>query len=122
MTLIEPSDLAASLPGLSPERASELCADANAEALLAAPCLATLTDATKLASAKAILRRAIRYEVESGGSVQTQTTGPHSVTVAPSARRAPRLLAPLQVADLRALCSAPAVLPQAYSVPLGRPS
>lgn len=63
----------ATTPAGTPDAALiALTDDANALAVQAAPCLATLADPDKLAAARAILRGAIaRWYESSGGSVRT---------------------------------------------------
>lgn len=102
-------------------KATEMIADAEAMAILAAPCLPDLTEApegespadtarrlAKLAAVKAILRGAIlRWEDAGSGALQTkqEQTGPFGVqtTVAPQVRKA--MFWPSEIEQLQGICS-----------------
>lgn len=81
--------------------------DAEAMAILAAPCLATtpttLTDG-KVAALRAILRQAlIRWKTAGSGAVQQQTAGPFSQTIDTSKLRR-GMFWPSELEQLRGLC------------------
>lgn len=114
-TFIEPSDLAP-FATIDMAKALEMIADAEAQAILVAPCIATLTTApdgetadalalrtAKIAGVKSILRAAIlRWNDGGSGTIQTQTTGPFSQTTQVQARRA--MFYASEKDDLRDLC------------------
>lgn len=102
-------------------KATEMIADAESMAILAAPCLPGLTTApegetpedaalrlAKLAAVKAILRGAIlRWEDAGSGALQTtqEQTGPFGVqtTVAPQARKS--MFWPSEIEQLQGICA-----------------
>lgn len=81
MALLTVEDLAIALPNVPNDRLQELIVDAEAIAAVYAPCITSPTFKYKSA-AKAIIKKAIVYEIESAedsNNVARQATGPHSV-------------------------------------------
>lgn len=108
-TFLNPSDF----PGL--DGAETLIEDAEALAVLVAPCLgdADLSD-LKIAQARAILRGAVLRWSEAGtGATSQQTAGPFSQTITTSARR--NSFWPSEIKDLQLVCRV-AGSGKAYSV------
>lgn len=107
---IEPSDLAP-FATIDAEKAAAMIADAEAQAVVVAPCLArdgiTLTKA-QLAYVVSILRRAILRWNETGDSGAVTTThesaGPWSQTMTVQNRSSRGLFWPSEIADLQRLC------------------
>lgn len=114
-TFIITSDLAP-FADIPEAKASEMIADAESQAILAASCLASLPDApdgetpaerklreAKMGAVKAILRAAIlRWNDAGSGAVQTEVTGPFSTMAVPQARRS--MFWPSEIADLQSIC------------------
>lgn len=101
-TFLSPSDV----PSIPTEDAERLIEDAEALAVLTAPCLADegLTDPKK-AAAKAILRGVVlRWQDAGGGAVTQQTAGPFSQTITPQVRR--NAFWPSEIKDLQLICRA----------------
>lgn len=113
---IEPEDLAP-FATIASAKAVEMIADAEAQAILTAPCLATLPDApagetpadkavreAKVAAVKGILRAAVLRWNEAGtGATQTQIAGPFSQTTQFQARRS--MFWPVEITDLQKVCT-----------------
>lgn len=89
------------------ENANTLIDDAEALAMLSAPCLADMDLPTwKANAARAILRGTIlRWNDAGSGSVSQQSAGPFSVTVTPQARR--NSFWPSEITDLQKICRTP---------------
>jgi hypothetical protein len=89
---------------IEPSKAQAMIDDALALAAVVAPCILTDTFAHE-AAAKAILRGAILRWHEAGtGAIQSQTTGPFSMTVdTKQVRRG--MFWPSEIDDLRRLCT-----------------
>lgn len=101
-------------------KAVEMIADAEATAILVAPCLATLNTAppdetpeaaalrvAKIAAVKAILRGAIlRWDDAGSGAIQQQSVGPFGQTID---TRNPRkgMFWPSEIDQLQGVCSSP---------------
>lgn len=108
MTFIEPDDLApfATIPA---EKAAAMIADAQAQAIMVAPCLTkhTLTP-QDAAYVKAVLRRAILrwHEAGNAGSTVThsQTAGPYTESQTEKVSSS-RLFWPSEISDLQTLCA-----------------
>lgn len=101
-------DLASVLPDKTPEERDLIAADVEALAAIYTPCLADL-GAVQVAQFKAIVRRAVAYDVEAGGGAVTSrslSAGPFSRAeqVDTRQRQAGMLFAPAQIDALRALC------------------
>ncbi|MFC0359525.1 hypothetical protein ACFFHC_06925 [Kytococcus schroeteri] len=101
-------DLAAFV-SIDPARAAAMIEDAEAQAVLAAPCLADpgfTADPQRVALVKSILRGAVlRWHDAGSGSVVQETTGPFSRTIdTKTARRG--MFWPDEIAQLRDLCAA----------------
>jgi hypothetical protein len=113
---ITPDDLAP-FASIDATKAAAMIADAEAMAILVAPCLPGLTTApdgeteadaavreARLSAVKAILRGAIlRWEDAGSGAVQQQTAGPFSQTVTPQARKS--MFWPSEIEQLQGICS-----------------
>ena len=125
MAFIEPSDLAASLPDVDPVRLDEVIADAVAFARVYAPCIdsdAFKANAAKVAALKAILRKAIVYDIEAGsGAVTQQTAGPFSQSVDTTQRASSTFFSKAQQDALRALCRGNTAVSGVYTIALGQP-
>ena len=101
-------------------KAAAMIEDAEAQAILVAPCLPGLLTApvdetteaealrlAKLSASKSILRAAIlRWDEAGTGAVQTQVTGPFSQTTQYQARRG--MFWPSEIEQLQGICTAPA--------------
>lgn len=85
-------------------KAAAMIEDAEATALLTAPCLADLEpDSPKLGAVKAILRAAIlRWHDAGTGAVQQVSAGPFQQSIQVQARRA--LFWPSEIEQLQSLC------------------
>src|SRR5690606_41593837 len=110
------------LPALDEARAEAMIADATADALRAAPCLAELdpeTDAEKVAQVKALLRGALLRWAEGGtpGSVVQQQAGPFGMTVTNDRRR---MFYPSEITDLQSICGGSSRSAFAIDVKIGR--
>jgi hypothetical protein len=119
MALLTVEEMTGYLPGLTPEEVAQLIVDAEAIASVYAPCIKHPAFRHKDA-ARAIIRKAIVYDVESqNANRQSVTTGPYTVSnFAPT--RSGTFYSPSQIEALRTLC------PQAstagmYSVQLEQP-
>lgn len=89
-------------------KAQAMIADAVAQAILAAPCLADESDldADQKAAVRAVLRQAILRWNDSGtGAFQQQTAGPFSVAFDTRATRR-ALFWPSELEQLQAICAA----------------
>lgn len=119
MALLTPGDFGDKLSGLTTEEAEQVIEDAEALALLYAPCIAN-PQFNNIAAAKAIIRKAVIYDYEaSSARRQTEQTGPYSITnFAPT--RSGTFYSPSQIEALKALCKQPP-LAGAYSVQLEYP-
>lgn len=84
-------------------KAEAMIADAEATAILTAPCLTDLEDAQKLGAVKAILRAAIlRWHDAGTGAVQQVSAGPFQQSIQVQARRS--LFWPSEIEQLQGLC------------------
>lgn len=106
--LLTPADVLLFAPELGEEKAQALIDDAIAWALMYAPCIAS-DDFTNRNAAKAIIRRAILREKDSGqGAVQSQqrTAGPYGFmqTVDTRSRQGESIFTDTEQADLARLC------------------
>lgn len=105
---IEPSDLAA-FADIDPVKAAAMVDDAEAMAVLAAPCLSTpefQADPVKVAAVKAILRGALlRWNDAGSGMVTQQGAGPFQQTIDTKQERR-GMFWPSEISQLRDLCSA----------------
>ena len=101
---ITPDDLTP-FAEIEPSKAEAMIADAEAMALVAAPCIERLLDEPKLAAVKAILRGAIiRWNDAGSGALQQQSAGPFAMTVDTRAARRD-LFWPSEIKDLQSLCA-----------------
>lgn len=104
-TFINRGDLTVFAPDMPEDVADALIEDAEAEAMLAAPCLEDIDELTdlQLDQVKAILRGAIlrKHEAGAGGSTQL-SAGPFSQTVTTAATRA--LFFRSELRKLRGIC------------------
>lgn len=104
---ITPDDLAA-FATIDPAKAAAMIEDAEAMAVLAAPCLSTpefQDDAVKVAAVKAVLRGAVlRWNDAGSGMVQQQGAGPFQQTIDTKQERR-GMFWPSEIAQLRDLCS-----------------
>lgn len=113
---IQPADLEP-FANIDPIKSGAMVEDAEAQAILAAPCLSTLTDAptdetpeekgqreVKIAAVKSILRAAIlRWEDAGTGAIQTQTSGPFTQSVQTQSRKS--MFWPSEIEQLQGICS-----------------
>jgi hypothetical protein len=106
---IEVSDLTPFAPDIDPAKTAAMIDDAEAMALLAAPCLDyddedyDLTD-NQQSAVKAVLRGAILRWNEAGtGAFQQQTTGPFGVTVDTRQHRR-GMFWPSEIEQLQVIC------------------
>lgn len=101
---LTPEDLAP-FADIDEAKALAMIEDAEAMAVLAAPCIAESSDPAVLAAVKAILRTAIlRWNDSGSGAVTQQTAGPFSQTIdTTNIRRG--LFWPSEVDQLRNLCT-----------------
>ena len=102
---ITPDDLAP-FATIDEAKAKAMIEDAEAQAVTAAPCLATAElPEVLVSSVRAILRRAILRWHETGtGVVQTEAAGPFSQTI-DTTRSAPRgLYWPAEIVSLQDIC------------------
>lgn len=123
---ITPEDLVP-FATIAPTKADQMIADAEAQAILTAPCIPELTVApagesgpnkavreAKLAAVKGILRGAIlRWNEAGSGAIQTQIAGPFSQTTQYQGRRA--MFWPTEITDLQKVC-ATGEKPSAFAV------
>lgn len=107
MAFIEPIDLDP-FADIDPAKAAAMIADAEAQAILAAPCLADVDDldANQVAAVRAVLRGAIlRWNDAGSGAYQQQTAGPFSVMM--DTRQTRRsLFWPSEIEQLQSICTA----------------
>lgn len=111
MVFIEPTDLPATVGSNVGLTVAQMVADAEALAVLAAPCLAAVPSVTQpaltdgqLSAVKAILRGAImRWDEAGSGAMQSQTAGPFGQQLD---TRQPRrsMFYPSEIAQLRDVC------------------
>ena len=105
-TFLQVSDLTP-FAEIDQAKAAEMIADAEAWAVMAAPCLKTpefQADADMAAAVKSVIRQAVLRWHEAGtGAVQTQVSGPFSNTVQYQARRG--MFWPSEITQLRDLCA-----------------
>lgn len=106
-TYLQPADLTA-FADIPEARASEMIADAEAWAIVAAPCLATAefqADMVMSAAARAVLRQAVLRWHEAGtGAVTQQAAGPFQQSV--DTRQARKgMFWPSEISQLRDLCA-----------------
>jgi hypothetical protein len=100
---LEASDLAP-FASIDPAKAEAMIEDAEAMALLAAPCIADVTFAAT-APLKAILRGAVLRWNEAGtGAVQSQTAGAYGVTLDTRQERR-GMFWPSEITALQNLCA-----------------
>jgi hypothetical protein len=102
-TFLEPSDLAP-FAAIDAAKAEAMVADAEALAVLAAPCLLS-DDFAYADAAKAILRSAVlRWHETGSGALQAQTMGPFGATY--DTRQVRRgMFQPDEIVALQNLCS-----------------
>lgn len=115
---IEPADLAA-FEDIDEAKALAMIEDAEAMAVLAAPCLSELDptkDAAKVAAAKAVLRGAIlRWNDAGAGVITQQGAGPFQQTIdATKTRRG--MFWPSEITQLRDLCGSGGGTGKAFEV------
>lgn len=115
-TFVQPDDLTP-FATIDAAKAAAMIEDAEAQAILTAPCLATLTDApadeppeqmaqrlAKIAAVKALLRGAIlRWEEAGTGAIQSETVGPFTQSVQQASRRS--MFWPSEIEQLQGICS-----------------
>lgn len=123
MALLQTTDIEAITPDLTNEEREALIESAEAIASHYAPCLRSTEVAPHIAAvAKAVIKKAIEYDVQvsdSGGTThQHEQLGPYGVT-----NFAPRVsgtfFSPSQVEILRSLCAS--TVPGVYSISLDVP-
>lgn len=118
MALLNVEDLQVSLPDVPSDELQQMITDAEAIAAIHAPCITNPTFKHK-AAAKAIIRKAIIYDVnaqEEGNNVSKQSTGPHAIEYKTATRNG-AFYSKSQIDALKALCVVAA--PGMYSVQLG---
>lgn len=100
---IEPEDLEP-FADIDPAKAEAMIEDAEAMALLTAPCLSDLeAEDPKRGSVKAVARTAIlRWNDAGTGAIQQVSSGPFQQSAQPQARRA--MFYPSEIEHLRNLC------------------
>lgn len=124
MTIVTVSEIEAVTPHLNDDERLALIVSAEAIAAHYAPCLRAENIAPHIvATAKAIILNAIKYDVQVNGPESTQTRqteqlGPYGVTNYPL-RSSGTFYSPAQVDILRSLCVASE--PSVYSIELGVP-
>ena len=101
---------------IDPAKADAMIEDAEAQAILAAPCIPGLIDGppdespedravrqAKLAAIKSVLRAAIlRWDESGAGAIQTQTSGPFTQTMQYPGRRS--MFWPKELEQLQGIC------------------
>lgn len=106
-TYLQPADLTP-FADIPEAKAAEMIADAEAWAVVAAPCLATSdfqADTSMSAAARAVLRQAILRWHDAGAGAVTQTvSGPHSQSVDTRQTRK-GMFWPSEISQLRDLCA-----------------
>jgi len=115
MALLTVEELRVSLPDTPDEELEVLIQDAEAIAALYAPCITSPTFKQK-AAAKAIIRKAIVYDVqaqEEGNNVARESTGPYAVDYR-TPTRSGALFSNQQIEALRAMC--PVAVGQVQSI------
>ncbi|WP_010540380.1 hypothetical protein [Dietzia alimentaria] len=132
-TIIGVDDLRSSLPGKTETEMQQIADEAEALAAAYAPCLfspafdaADPANAHRVASFKAILRRAVAYDSAAGsGAVTTTSVRADAFSkdqqIDTRQRQSGMLFSPLQIDALRALCPPKVRDLGVYSVPLGMP-
>lgn len=116
MAFLWPEDLAP-FATIDPAKAQAMIDDAEAMAVLAAPCI-TSPDFAHTTAVKAILRGAvIRWNDSGSGALGVQQAGPFSQTLVPGVERR-GMFWPSEIAALRSLC---ATATGVYSVSLAGP-
>lgn len=104
----------ADVPTLDEGDAERLIEDAEALAMLAAPCLEGDLSPEKVAQARAILRGTIlRWNDAGSGAIVQQNAGPFAMTTTPQVRR--NSFWPSEIKDLQKICRS-ADTGKAYSV------
>ena len=112
---ITPADLEP-FATIDPAKAAAMIEDAEAMAVLAAPCLSTLDDPAKVAAVKAILRGAIvRWHEAGSGAVTQQSSGPFSQSVDTTKTRR-GMFWPSEIVQLRDLCGSSGGSGRAFEV------
>lgn len=114
---ITPADLAA-FADIDSEKAEAMIADAEAMAILAAPCLSgpEFQDPSKVAAVKAILRGAIlRWNDAGSGAVTQQGAGPFQQTIDTRTDRK-AMFWPSEIAQLQGLCAADGGAGHAFTI------
>lgn len=131
--IIGVEDLRSSLPGKTDEQIEQLADEAEALAAAYAPCLFSPTfdaadpvNAQRVASFKAILRRAVAYDTAAGTGAVTSTSVRADAfskdqQIDTRQRQSGMLFSPLQIEALRRLCPPKVRDLGSYSVPLGMP-
>ena len=107
MALLTVEDIRPSLPDTPDEELETLIEDAEAIAALYAPCITSPVFKQK-AAARAIIRKAIVYDVQSqeeGNNVARETTGPYGVEYR-TPTRSGTFFSKQQIEALKALCPA----------------
>lgn len=103
---IEPGDITP-FADIEPGRLAAMIEDAEAQAVMVAPCLETPSDLSPMqqAAVKAVLRAAIlRWNDAGSGAITQQTAGPFSVTQ--DTRQSRRgAFWPSEISDLQRICS-----------------
>lgn len=98
------ADLLVFSPGIDQVKAQGMIDDASALAVLAAPCIDTVTF-TNLTAVKAILRGAIlRWEDSGSGALSAQTAGPFGQTLDTRQQRK-GMFWPSEIVLLQSLCA-----------------
>lgn len=131
--IISIQDLRSSLPGRTDEELQQFADEAEALAAAYAPCMFAASfdaqapaNAQRVASFKAILRRAVSYDVAAGtGAVTTTSVRADAFSkdqqIDNRQRQSGMLFSPLQIDALRRLCPPKVRDLGSYSVPLGMP-
>jgi hypothetical protein len=102
-TFLEPSDLTP-FAEIDEAKASAMIEDAEAMALLAAPCIAG-EDFSQVTAVRAILRGAIiRWNEAGSGALQGQTAGPFGQTIDTRQERR-GMFWPSEIVSLQSLCA-----------------
>lgn len=120
MALLTAQDLVGALPDATPEELQILIEDAEALAAVYAPCITSPSFKNK-AAAKAIIRKAIVYDVqaqEEGNNISREATGPYSKEYR-TPTRSGTFYSKSQIEALQRLCVL--AVPGVYSLQLGSP-
>lgn len=132
-SIIGVDDLRSSLPGKTDNELQQIADEAEALAAAYAPCLFAASfdpvdpvNAQRIASFKAILRRAVAYDTAAGhGAVTTTSVRADAFSkdqqIDNRQRQSGMLFSPMQVEALRKLCPPKVRDLGSYSVPLGMP-